>query len=215
MRAISHTIAMPAPIATNAQGRFWSSTPSITSFINVACGAGSSVLPKPKPLPSARTVRQTNTAEVRTPISSAVCCRRGVATSRKPVLRSCDVSPDIDAAIATTQPTVNAAALPIVSVQPNSRNMEAVPSNAAIVMPLVGLLVTPTRPTIRDATVTKKKANTTTQIAAAVRISTPPTAPKTGGTKTSTAAMASFLIHATATAEIYTLSYILTLRGAL
>ena len=182
---------MPAPITTSAHGRFWSRTPSITSFISVACGAGSSVLPNPKPLPSASTVRQTNTAEVRTPMSSAVCCRRGVAPSRKPVFRSWDVSPEIDAAIATTQPTVRAAALPIVSVQPNTRKIDAVPSNAAMVMPLVGLLVTPTSPTIRDATVTKKNANTTTQIAAAARMPTSPTAPNTCGTSTSTDAMMS------------------------
>ncbi len=105
-------------------------------------------------------------------------------------MRSCEVSPEIDAAIATTQPTVSAATLPKASVQPKARNTDAVPSNAAIVMPLVGLLVTPTRPTMREATVTKKKANTTTQRAAARRMGTPPTAPNTCGTRTRTAAMA-------------------------
>jgi hypothetical protein len=47
--------------------------------------------------------------------------------------------------------------------------MPDVPSSAAMVMPLVGLLVTPTRPTMRDATVTKKKANTARSTAATSR----------------------------------------------
>ena len=55
---------------------------------------------------------QTNTAEVSTPTSSPICCRLGVAPSKKPVLRSCEVSPAMDAAMATTHPTVSAAAIP-------------------------------------------------------------------------------------------------------
>ena len=43
------------------------------------------------------------------------------------------------------------------------------PINDAMVIPLVGLEVTPTRPTMRDDTVTKKKANTTTQTEAVAR----------------------------------------------
>ena len=39
-------------------------------------------------------------------------------------------------------------------------------ASAAMVIPLVGLLVTPTSPTMREATVTKKNANTITQAAA-------------------------------------------------
>ena len=163
----------------------------MTSFMSVAWGAGSSALPNPNPLPSASTVRHTKIADVMTPISSDTCCRRGVAPSRYPVFRSCDVSPEIEAAIATTQPTVSAVALPSVSVQPSARKMEAVPSNDAIVMPLVGLLVTPTRPTMRDATVTKKNANSTTQKAATARCGMSPTAPNTCGTSTSTAATTS------------------------
>jgi hypothetical protein len=79
--------------------------------------------------------------------------------------------------------------LPSVSVQPNIRKIDEVPSRAAMVMPLVGLLVTPTRPTMRDATVTKKNANITTHSAATARMPTPPTAPKTWGTKISTMAI--------------------------
>ena len=40
----------------------------------------------------------------------------------------------------------------------------------AIVMPLVGFDVTPTSPTMREATVTKKKENTTTHTAAVARM---------------------------------------------
>ena len=79
------------------------------------------------------------------------------------------MSPAIDAAIATTAPTVSAATLPASSVQPSSRNNEDVPSKVAIVIPLVGFDVTPTSPTIRELTVTKKKAKTTTSSAARAR----------------------------------------------
>ncbi|MNC90243.1 hypothetical protein D3C83_63180 [compost metagenome] len=75
----------------------------------------------------------------------------------------------MDAAIATTQPIVNAPALPASSVHPINRNTVDVPSSEAIVMPLVGFEVTPTRPTMRDATVTKKKAKIATRIVAMIR----------------------------------------------
>ena len=93
----------------------------------------------------------------------------GRGAQQEPVLRSCEVSPAILAAMATTQPMVSAAALPFMSVQPSTRKIPAVPSSAAMVMPLVGLLVTPTSPTMREATVTKKNAKITTQTAATRR----------------------------------------------
>ena len=84
-------------------------------------------------------------------------------------MRSCDVSPAIEAATATTAPTVSAATLPLSSVHPSSRNTDEVASSVAIVMPLVGFAVTPTSPTMRELTVTKKNANTTTSMAATAR----------------------------------------------
>src|SRR3972149_7903636 len=71
--------------------------------------------------------------------------------------------------MATTQPTVRAAALPAASVQPIRRNIVDVPSNEGRVMPLVGFEVTPTKPTIREETVTKKKAKRPTRIEPASR----------------------------------------------
>ena len=37
-----------------------------------------------------------------------ICCRMGVAPTRKPVFRSCEVAPAIDAAMQTTAPTPSA-----------------------------------------------------------------------------------------------------------
>ncbi len=76
-------------------------------------------------------------------------------------------------------------------VQPSRWNATDVPISDAIVMPLVGFDVTPTRPTIRDDTVTKKNANTTTHTAATARTGDDPTAPKTCGTSANTPAMIS------------------------
>ena len=78
----------------------------------------------------------------------------------------------MEAAIATTAPTVNAVILPVVSVQPNIRKITDVPNKAAMVMPLVGFEVTPTIPTIREETVTKKNAKNTIKIEAVSLIST-------------------------------------------
>ena len=153
----------------------------MTSFIKTDCGAGSSGL-TPSP-PSASTLRcsvwitqQTTAADVMTPIISPICWNRGVAPRTKPVFRSCEVSPAIEAAMQTAVPTINAVALPSMLVQmelPDScattRKIRLVPSNAAIVMPDVGLEVTPTRPTMRDDTVTKKKAKIAINTAASAR----------------------------------------------
>src|SRR5688572_19062059 len=92
------------------------------------------------------------------------------------------MSPAIDAATATTQPTVRAAALPAAPVQPSRRNTDEVASRVAMVMPLVGFEVTPTRPTIRAETVTKKNPATTTSRAASARAGTPGSQEKSAGT---------------------------------
>ena len=178
-------------MATRPHGSDWSMTPSMTTFISVACGAGRSLPPKPKVSASSRTDRHTKVAEVSTPTSCASCWWRGVAPSRNPVLRSWEVSPEMDAAMATTQPTISAAAFPVRSVQPMARKIVAVPSSAAMVMPEVGLLVTPTRPTMRAATVTKKNANRTTQTAATSWWGTPSMTLKVCGTSAMTSVTAS------------------------
>ena len=87
----------------------------------------------------------------------------------KPVFRSWEVSPAIDEAMQTAVPTISAVALPARSVQPKRRKIALVPSSVAIVIPDVGFEVTPTRPTIRELTVTKKKAKTAMRIEATNR----------------------------------------------
>ncbi len=71
--------------------------------------------------------------------------------------------------MATTAPMDSAATRPVSSVQPSATKIKLVPSRVAIVMPDVGLDVTPTSPTMRLDTVTKKKAKMATRIAAKTR----------------------------------------------
>ena len=78
----------------------------------------------------------------------------------------------MEAAIQTTVPTISAVALPRVSVQPIIRKIKLVPRRVAMVMPEVGFEVTPTSPTIRELTVTKKKAKTAMRIEARARTAT-------------------------------------------
>jgi hypothetical protein len=47
-------------------------------------------------------------AATTTPMSSPICCARGVAPTRKPVFRSCEVAPALAAAMQTMPPTQSA-----------------------------------------------------------------------------------------------------------
>jgi len=112
-------------------------------------------------------VREHAMAAVMTPMTSPICWRFGVAPTRWPVFRSCDVSPAIAAAMQTIAPIVSTVTL---ASRPTAfaPNRSAQVSTVAIVMPDVGLEVTPTRPTIRDETVTKKNAKIVTSRAARI-----------------------------------------------
>ena len=87
----------------------------------------------------------------------------------------------------TAVPTISAVALPARSVQPKRRKIALVPSRVAIVIPDVGFEVTPTNPTIRALTVTKKKAKTAMRIEATNRTGIESMYPRIPGTRVSTA----------------------------
>ena len=53
-------------------------------------------------------VKPTTSVAVTTPMSRPICCARGVAPTRKPVLRSCEVPPALAAAMQTIAPTQSA-----------------------------------------------------------------------------------------------------------
>ena len=95
----------------------------------------------------------------KTPINSPICCFEGVAPTKNPVFRSCDVSPAIADAIQTIPPTVMAEIIPVIPVIPAAFNIIVVNSNVAIVIPDMGFDELPTTPTILEDTVTKKNAN--------------------------------------------------------
>src|SRR5216683_3659238 len=121
-----------------------------------------------RPLFMALSVAPMEKMETMTPIMMAICCFQGVAPMRWPVLRSCEVSPALEAAMQTTPPIVMARAPKAGAVQPLTRKMAAVAMRVAMVMPETGEAELPTMPTIRAETVTKRKPKTTTRRAAAM-----------------------------------------------
>ena len=104
-------------------------------------------------------------ADDRTPMISPYCCRRGVAPTRNPVLRSCDVSLAMQMAMHTTAPTEMAATMPAVPVHPKPRKIRLVARSVPMVIPEAGFDVLPTSPTMLELTVTKKKLKITMSIA--------------------------------------------------
>src|SRR5271154_4748314 len=94
--------------------------------------------------------------ETQAPITNAICCLRGVAPIRKPVLRSCEVSPALAAAMHTTPPIVMARAPKAGAVHPFTRKMAEVAMSVAIVMPETGFEELPISPQMREETVTKR-----------------------------------------------------------
>ena len=115
-----------------------------------------------------------------TPTISAICCFHGVAPMRKPVFRSCEVSPALEAAMQTTPPMVMASAPKAGAVQPFTRKMAEVAISVAMVMPETGLAELPMSPTMREATVTKRNPKMTTSREAAKFASSLVCAPGTG-----------------------------------
>src|SRR6185295_283263 len=96
-----------APVPTRPQGSEPVRTPSITVFISVACGAGSCSEPNVNAWPRMSTVPAIAQQAHAAPITWPSCWRAGVAPTRKPVFRSCAMSPALLAAIATIVPTVS------------------------------------------------------------------------------------------------------------
>ena len=64
--------------------------------ISVACGAGSDVDPITMIRCRYSVVMPMTNDAVSTPMTRPTCCRIGVAPTRKPVFRSCEVAPAID-----------------------------------------------------------------------------------------------------------------------
>ena len=72
-------------------------------------------------------------------ITRPICWRIGVAPTRKPVLRSCEVVPPFDAAMETMPPTESAVTkYGSGAVQPSTRNAREVKSKVATVIPEIG-----------------------------------------------------------------------------
>ena len=102
--------ASATPTITNCQSRLKASSPLISVAISVAWGAGylSEPMRWASPWSRIRTVSPTTIEAVTTPMSSPICWARGVAPTRKPVLRSCEVAPALAAAMQTIAPTQSA-----------------------------------------------------------------------------------------------------------
>src|SRR5258708_19136009 len=154
------------PVPTSAHGSEPESTPSMTVFISVACGAGRSGEPNVKALPRSSTVPAMAQQAHAAPRNWPNCCFAGVAPTMNPVFRSCEMSPAFDAAIQTTVPTVRIAARAEGSVQPQSTKTTDAPSNVTSVIAEVGFDETPISPTMSDDTTTKQTPHIATPMAA-------------------------------------------------
>ena len=105
--------------------------------------------------------------ETSTPTSSASCCARGVAPTRKPVFKSCDVLPALAEAMQTTPPMLMASAANAAPVQCSTRKTAQVAIRVAMAMPEMGFDDVPMSPVMREETVTNKNPKTITNNAAA------------------------------------------------
>src|SRR5579885_700920 len=101
-------------------------------------------------------VRPMTRAEVRAPTRMDNCWLRGVAPTRNPVLRSCDVVPPLDEAMHTTAATMRAVSMAATPVRPRINKLRHVLKSVAMVMPEMGLDDEPPPLDSRDDTVTKR-----------------------------------------------------------
>ena len=90
---------------------------------------------------------------------------REFAPSKYPVFKSCDVSPEIAATIQMIEPIAIAPCIPCAPTSPDTLRRSVDTRSVAIAIPDTGLFELPTRPTILDDTVAKKKPNITIIIA--------------------------------------------------
>src|SRR3954462_7192776 len=164
--AINAQTGRAAPTPTSPHGSEPASTPSMTVFISVACGAGNSGEPNVNALPRRSTVAATAQHANAAPMNCPNCWRAGVAPTRNPVFRSCEMSPAFDAAMQTTVPTVRIAARADGAFQPNSTKITETPSSVTSVIADVGFDETPIRPTMREDTTTKQMPKIATPRAA-------------------------------------------------
>src|SRR4029453_12558972 len=102
-------------------------------------------------------VRPNTSDDVIAPIIRPVCWCRGVAPTRNPVLRSCDVAPALAAAVQTMAPTAGAIGALASPVQPSATKIVQVRISVAIVIPEIGFDELPISPVMGDETATKKK----------------------------------------------------------
>src|SRR5258708_8905308 len=172
----------PSPLATRTVGRsnlvlVSADTPGgrLLMVSGIFAGRNSS---NPRFIPIS--VQPIATTETATPITSANCCFAGVAPTRNPVFRSCDVLPALAEAMHTTPPILIASAAKAEPVQPMTRNMAQDAIRVAIALPEIGFYDVPINPVLLEATVTKRKPKLTTSIAAKMLLRAEVLAPGTG-----------------------------------
>src|SRR5271163_1351124 len=101
-------------------------------------------------------------AELSAPIRMATCCFQGVAPTRKPVFKSCEVVPPLEEAMQTTPAIESAVSRYSGATQPRATKMRQTSKSVAIVIPEIGFDDEPITPVIRELTVTNRNPNNTT-----------------------------------------------------
>src|SRR5215470_19376121 len=89
-------------------------------------------------------------ADASAPTRMATCWNLGVEPTRKPVLRSCEVVPPLEAAIQTMPPMERAVTKYGGAVHPMIRKTRHVSSNVATVIPEIGFDDDPISPVNRE-----------------------------------------------------------------
>src|SRR5580698_4709278 len=101
----------------------------------------------------------------------------GVAPTRKPVFKSCDVVPPLEAAMQTTAPTDRATTLSMGLVMCRVRKIKHVSASVATVIPEMGFDDEPISPVSREETVTNKNPKINTRPAPSTPLITAPETP--------------------------------------
>ncbi len=147
------TTARPAPaqiIGACALRPSGENSALLSVAIRLACGAG--MLPSrdaavaPEPSISVWMTGAMAKADVTAPTMIMTCCFQGVAPSMRPALRSCRLSPEMDAATQMTAAMMTAVGGPMLALTPKASKARHAVRSARMVMPLTGLLLDPTMP---------------------------------------------------------------------
>jgi len=124
-------------------------------------GANCAPARRPSRLIELQQNRPKTRADAKAPTKIAYCCNFGVPPTRKPVFRSCEVVPPLEAAMQTTAPDRQRGDVIGAPRPANDQEDQTGEQHVATVMPEMGFEEEPISPVSREETVTKQKPKST------------------------------------------------------